>query len=124
MSDQEAWAYDLEPAPEITVGDLSRVDIRVARVVAAEPFPEARRPSYRLRLDVGPLGERKSVAAIATWYDPQDLVGRLVLAAVNLPPRQIGPAMSEALTMGAVDAEGRVHLLGVDPSAPPGARAY
>lgn len=91
--------------------DFAKVELRVGRVVAAEPFPEARRPAYRLRIDFGPgIGERKSSAQITDLYTPESLVGRLVVAVVNFPPKQIGPFMSECLVTGFHDAQGRVTL--------------
>lgn len=91
--------------------DFTKVELRVGRVLAAEPFPEARRPAYRLRIDFGPeIGERKSSAQITDLYAPETLVGRLVVAVVNFPPKQIGPFMSECLVTGFHDAQGRVTL--------------
>lgn len=105
-------------APGATAGltpigwsDFTKVELRVGRVLAAEPFPEARRPAYRLRIDFGPeIGERKSSAQITDLYTPETLVGRLVVAVVNFPPKQIGPFMSECLVTGFHDAQGRVTL--------------
>ena len=118
-------------APDATVGDaigfdeFLKVDIRVGTVVAAEEFPEARKPSYRLRIDFGPaIGERKSVAQIAANYAPEELVGRQVAAVVNFPPRQIGPAMSEVLTLGFADAAGEVVLFAPDSPVPNGSRLF
>ena len=92
---------------------------------APRPFPEARKPSLKLWIDFGPeLGERKSSAQIATNYDPEELVGRLVLAVVNFPPRQIGPVRSEVLTLGVTDAAGAVVLVGPDRDVPLGARLH
>ena len=103
--------------------DFARVEIRVGRVVAAEPFPEARKPAYRLRIDFGPeIGERKSSAQITELYDPDELVGRLVVAVVNFPPKQIGPMMSECLVTGFHDTEGRVVLCAPDSEVPLGAK--
>lgn len=108
---------------EITIDDFTRVDIRVGRVIEAEPFPEARKPAYKLRIDFGPdIGVKKSSAQITAHYTPEALVGRLVLAVVNFPPRQIGPMRSEALTLGVHDAEGGVILVAPDADAPLGAR--
>ena len=109
--------------PEISIDDFLKVDVRAGRVVAAEPFPEARKPAWKLRIDFGPeIGERKSSAQITEHYEPDDLVGRTVIAVVNFPPRQIGPFMSEVLTLGLHDAEGRVVLVGPDKPVEPGAR--
>ncbi len=101
------------------------VDIRAGRVIAAEPFPEARKPSIRLTIDFGDgVGVKKSSAQIAELYAPADLVGRMVAAVVNFPPRQIGKFMSEVLTLGFPDAEGRVVLFAPDSAVPPGARLF
>src|SRR3954449_5001693 len=95
------------PAPQIAFDDFLKVDIRVGRIVAAEPFPEARKPAYRLTIDFGPaIGIKKSSAQITRNHRLEDLPGRLVLAVVNFPPRQIGPMMSEVLTLGVPDADG------------------
>ena len=109
--------------PEITFDDFLKVDIRAGRVVAADPFPEARKPAWKLRIDFGPeIGEKKCSAQITDHYGPDDLVGRTVIAVVNFPPRQIGPFMSEVLTLGLHDAEGRVVLVAPDHPVEPGAR--
>ena len=101
------------------------VDIRAGRVIAAEPFPEARKPSIRLTIDFGDgVGVKKSSAQIAELYAPADLLGRMVAAVVNFPPRQIGKFMSEVLTLGFPDAEGRVVLFAPDSAVPPGARLF
>lgn len=113
-------------APE-TIGfdDFLKVDIRVGRVVDAQPFPEARKPAYRLWIDFGPeIGVKKSSAQITEHYEIESLVGRQVLAVVNFPPRQIGPFRSEVLTLGLADAEGRVVLIGPDREVPAGARLH
>ncbi len=110
------------PTATTTVDQFQRIDMRVGRIVAAEDFPEARRPSYRLRIDFGPLGVRNSSAAIAPWYTREELPGRFVVAVVNFPPRQIGPFLSEVLVLGAVRADGRVDLLRPDPEGIPGSR--
>jgi tRNA-binding protein len=112
-------------APEIAFDDFLSVDIRVGTIVAAEPFPEARKPSLKLRIDFGPaIGERKSCAQIATLYTPEELIGRQVAAVVNFPPRQIGKAVSEVLTLGFADGEGRVVLFSPDRSVPNGSRLF
>jgi len=106
---------------EVTFDDFARIDIRVGRIVAVEPFPEARRPAWKLRLDLGTeVGERRSSAQI-TNYPAQALEGRLVLAVVNFPPRQIGPVRSEVLVLGTY-SDGVVLLLAPDEGAQPGDR--
>jgi tRNA-binding protein len=103
--------------------DFQRVELRVGRVVAADPFPEARKPAYRLRVDFGPeIGELKSSAQITDLYDVDELLGRLVVGVVNFPPKQIGPMMSEGLITGFHDEEGRVVLCGPDGDVPLGAK--
>ena len=112
-------------APRISFDDFLSVDIRVGTIVGAEPFPEARQPSLKLRIDFGPtLGERKSCAQIAALYAPEQLIGRQVAAVVNFPPRQIGKALSEVLTLGFADAEGRVVLFSPDRPVPDGSRLF
>lgn len=111
-------------APEIAFDDFLRVDIRVGRVVRAEPFPEARRPAIRMWIDLGPLGERKTSAQVTRHYTPEGLVGRLVMAVVNFPPRQIGPMRSEVLVLGVPDADGEVVLLAPDGDVPLGGRMH
>lgn len=93
-----------------TVADFARLDIRVGRVVAAEPFPEARKAAIKLRIDFGPLGEKRSSAQITDHYDPGSLVGTLVVAVVNFPPRQIANVLSEVLVLGAMTPGGVVLL--------------
>ncbi|MDR3499663.1 MAG: tRNA-binding protein [Parvibaculum sp.] len=107
----------------ISFDDFLKVDIRIGTVVAAEHFPEARKPAIKLRIDFGPdIGVKKSSAQIVAHYTPEALVGRQVAAVVNFPPRQIGPFMSEVLTLGFEDEAGRVVLIGVDHPVPNGAR--
>lgn len=109
----------------ISFDDFLRLDIRVGTVVAAEEFPEARKPAYKLRVDFGPeIGERKSSAQITTHYTPASLVGRQVAAVVNFPPRQIGKFMSEVLVLGFPDAEGEVVLIGPSLPVPNGGRMF
>ncbi len=109
----------------ITFDAFMKVDIRVGQVVKAEPFPEARKPAYKLTIDFGPdIGIRKSSAQITRHYTIDDLTGRKVAAVVNFAPRQIGPFMSEVLTLGFPDAEGEVVLIGVDRETPLGGRLF
>jgi tRNA-binding protein len=111
--------------PRISFDDFMKVDIRVGRIVSAEPFPEARKPAFRLVIDLGPeIGEKKSSAQITRNYQVADLPGRLVLCVVNFPPRQIGPMMSEVLTLGVPDADGEVMLVAPDRDVPIGGRLY
>lgn len=110
---------------EIAWQDFERVDIRVGRVVRAEPFERARKPAFRLWIDFGPeIGQRKSSAQITTHYTPDALVGRQVIAVVNFPPRQIADFMSEVLVLGVPDADGQVVLLRPDQDVPLGGRMY
>ena len=110
---------------QIAFDDFQKVDIRVGRVVRAEAFPEARKPALKLWIDFGPeIGERRSSAQVTTHYDPAALVGRLVLAVVNFPPRQIGPFRSEVLTLGLADEAGAVVLVAPDHDVPLGARLH
>jgi tRNA-binding protein len=108
----------------IEYDDFARVDMRVGRIVEATPFPEARKPSYRLRIDFGPeLGERVSSAQLTVTYpDPSAIVGRQVVAVVNFPPRRIAGFASEVLVLGAMAEGGEVHLLMPDPACPDGLR--
>lgn len=94
--------------------EFRKVDIRVGKVVDVKDFPEARNPSYRLWIDFGPLGVKRSSAAVRAWYTKEELVGRSVLAVVNFPPKQIGPFLSEVLVLGAVQSDGRVVLVRPD----------
>ncbi len=107
-----------------TFEDFEKVDMRVGVVVDAQPLPEARKPSYRLRIDFGPeLGERRSAAQLVRTYpDPSTLVGRQVVAVVNFPPRRIAGFESEVLVLGAMGSDGEVDLLTPDPPAAPGLR--
>jgi tRNA-binding protein len=108
----------------IDLSDFERVDMRVGRVLEAEPFPEARKPAYKLRIDFGPLGIRRSSAQLTVHYRPEELRGRLVIAVLNFPPRQIGPVRSEVLILGVPDPEGAVVLLEPTTDVPLGGRVF
>jgi tRNA-binding protein len=111
-----------EPERTLTWAQFEAVDMRVGRIVEVRPFPEARRPAWRLRVDFGPeLGERRSSAQI-TNYPREELEGRLVIGVVNFPPKQIGPVMSECLVLGTYTADRTVLLLNPEPDAQPGDR--
>ncbi len=110
---------------EITFDDFLKVDIRVGRVIRAEPYPEARKPAIKLWLDFGPeIGEKKSSAQITAHYTPEALIGRQVLAVVNFPARQIGKFVSEVLVLGVSDAQGGIVLIGPDLDVPLGGRLH
>lgn len=109
----------------ISYDDFLKVDIRVGTVVAAEPFPEARKPAIKLTVDFGPeIGRRRSSAQITRHYTPEALVGTRVLAVVNFPPKQIGKFMSECLCLGVPDAAGEVVLVRPDLAVPDGGRLF
>lgn len=111
--------------PVITFAEFERVDIRAGTIVAADPFPEARKPAIKLRIDFGAgIGVKKSSAQITKYYRPEELVGRQVFAVVNFPPRQIGPFLSEVLTLGFPDEEGAVVLGAVDRKVPDGGQLF
>ncbi|ESY68980.1 tRNA-binding protein [Mesorhizobium sp. M0051] len=111
--------------PEISFADFDRVDIRAGTIVEVEPFPEARKPAFKLKIDFGPgIGVKKSSAQITKYYTPETLVGRQVFAVVNFPPRQIGPFMSEVLTLGFPDEEGAVVLGAIERKVPDGGRLF
>ena len=108
---------------QISFDDFMKVDIRVGTVVRTEPFPEARKSAYKLFIDFGPeIGEKKSSAQITVHYTLEELVGRQVMAVVNFPPRQIGPFMSEVLTLGYADDNGDIVLAAIERSVPNGER--
>jgi tRNA-binding protein len=112
-------------ARDIGFDDFLKVDIRVGTIVAVEPFPEARRPAFRLTIDFGDaIGRKRSSAQITDHYAPETLIGRQVAAVVNLPPRQIGPMMSEVLTLGFPDAQGKVVLVSPGAAVPDGGRLF
>jgi tRNA-binding protein len=109
----------------ITYADFEKVDIRVGRISRAEPFPEARKPAYKLWVDFGPeIGEKRSSAQITKHYSIDDLIGRQVLGVVNFPPRQIGPVLSEVLILGLPDEEGDVVLIGPGHEVPLGGKLF
>jgi tRNA-binding protein len=112
-------------AEMIAYADFERVDVRVGTIVDAEPFPEARKPAFKLTIDFGTeLGRRKSSAQLTVHYRPDQLIGRQVCAVVNFPPRQIGPFMSEVLTLGMPDGDGGVVLIRPDFKVPNGGRLF
>lgn len=106
----------------VTPEQFFDVDVRVGRVVSAEPFPEARKPAIKLTIDFGELGIKRSSAQLTLHYKPEDLAGKLVIGVVNFPPRQIGPFVSEVLVLGACSAPGDVVLLRPDSDVAPGTR--
>ena len=111
-------------APETTYDDFRRVDVRVGTIIAAEPFPEARRPAFKLTIDFGAvIGTRRSSAQI-THYKLDELIGRQVAAVVNFPRKQIGKFMSEVLVLGFPDGAGEVVMIGPDKPVPNGGRLY
>lgn len=112
-----------EPLPQVAAEAFFAVDMRVGRVVSCEGFPEARQPAYKMAVDFGPLGVRRSSARLTDRYRPEDLTGRLVIGVVNLPPRQIGPVRSEVLILGAYERGSHtVALLAPDGDCEPGDR--
>ena len=111
--------------PEITWEDFEKIDVRVGRVVAAEPFPEARRPSIKLTIDFGPeVGEKRTSAQLTARYAVESLIGRTVVAVVNFPPKRIAGFKSEVLVLGVPDEAGEVVLLSPDREVPPGGRMF
>ena len=111
--------------PEIGFDDFMKVDIRVGTVIEAVPFPEARKPAWKLKVDFGDeIGVKRSSAQITVHYQPDELVGRQVAGVVNFPPRQIGPFMSEVLTLGFADGNGDIVLLQPERAVPNGSRMF
>ena len=108
--------------PTISPEEFFAADLRVGRVLSAEPFPEARKPAIKLTIDFGEMGTRRSSAQLTVHYNPAELVGRLVIAVVNFPPRQIGPFISEVLVLGACETPSDVVLLKPDVDVPLGTR--
>jgi tRNA-binding protein len=113
-----------EPA-QLSYSDFEKVDIRVGRIVQVEDFPEARKPAFKLRIDFGDaIGVKRSSAQVTKYYRKEELLNRLVVAVVNFPPKQIGPFMSEVLTLGVPDGEGSVVLLTPERDVPLGGRMF
>lgn len=118
-------SQDDTATPRATFDDFMKIDIRCGTIVEAAPFPEAHKPAFKLVIDFGPdIGIRKSSAQITELYSPETLVGKKVMAVVNFPPRQIGPFMSEVLTLGVANASGEVVLVAPDSNAPDGSRLH
>lgn len=110
---------------QIGFDDFLKVDVRVGTVVEALPFPQARKPAYKLKIDFGPeIGIKRSSAQVTVHYQPDELVGRQVAGVVNFPPRQVGPFMSEVLTLGFSDENGDIVLLGPERPVPNGSRMF
>ena len=114
-----------ERAQPISFDDFLKVDIRVGTIIEAEPYPEARKPSLKIKIDFGPvIGVKKSAAQITAFYEPYALIGRQVAAVVNFPPRQIGKFISEVLTLGFPSDEGEVVLISPERAVPNGGRLF
>ena len=110
---------------EIDFDDFLKVDVRVGRVVRAEPYPEARKPAIKMWIDFGEeIGEKRTSAQVTKHYDPDMLIGKEVMAVVNFPPRQIGKFMSEVLVLGLPDDNGDIVLVGPDKDVPVGGRLH
>lgn len=109
----------------ISIDDFLAVDIRIGTVTAVEPFPEARKPAYKLTIDFGSeIGTKRSSAQITAHYQPETLLGRQIVAVVNFPPRQIGPFLSEVLCLGFTDSAGKIVLINADKPVPNGAKLH
>ena len=112
-------------SPQVTIDDFQRVEMRVGRVLSAEPLPEARKPAYKLRIDFGPeIGIKQSSAQLTALYTRESLIDRLVIGVANFPPRRIAGFNSEVLVLGAADADGAVVLLQPERDVPLGARIF
>ena len=109
---------------KIQFADFLKVDIRAGTIVAVEDYPEARKPSYKLEIDFGDLGKKKSAAQITHHYKKEELIGKQIIAVVNFPPKQIGKFMSEVLTLGLPDASGMVVILEPTVKVPNGAKLF
>lgn len=108
-----------------TIDDFQKLEIRTGKITDVQDFPEARKPAYKLTIDFGPdVGTKRSSAQLVANYKKEDLLGRQVLCVTNFPPRQIGPFVSEVLTLGVPDAKGEVVLIRPDAEVPPGGRLY
>jgi len=113
------------PTPTITYDEFMKVDIRVGTIIEAAPYPEARKPTMKLKIDFGPkIGVKKSSAQLTVHYSPEKLIGRQVAAVVNFPPRQIGKFVSDVLTLGFPDDKGAVVLVAPDQKVPNGGRLF
>ena len=115
---------DKTPADKIQFSDFLKVDIRVGTITKAEDYPEARKPTYKLEIDFGPLGKKNSSAQITHHYRKEDLLGKQVIAVINFPPKQIGKFVSEVLTLGLPDENGTVVLLEPTRNVPDGSRLF
>jgi tRNA-binding protein len=110
---------DPAPKPQATTADLKRLDLRIGKILSVEEFPEAHKPAHLLTIDLGPLGTKRTSAQV-TNYPREELLGRSVVCLCNLPPRQVGPHISEILILGGVEPDGTVRLLQSEPECPPG----
>lgn len=109
----------------VTIEDFAKLDIRVGKIIEVNDFPEAKKPAYKLKIDFGSeIGIKKSTAQLVKNYSKEDLVGKLILGVVNFPPRQIGPEVSEVLTLGVPDENGECILITPDKNSPIGGRLY